>query len=370
MIDPIPYATAFARRALVFSVIAFWPALSTQAQPPDDPMSGDATSGAASPEIVVRNLPQNVFADTKVDVELQLSEPADETKRITWSLEAVGGRALKRGDVFIDAGKSAARVSCEFPPLRETVVLPLVFRATLVKTGVQKSTVGAGNAVGERITLEHKVWVFPRSGWIRPRDAEAEPKLALFDPGATTAKLLTEAAAAFEPTSNVAALGELKKSLVLVGEGLDFREYPDLGPALWRAAAAGNRVVCLAPASGSLPFADQPANPRPSSFLLRRDDVLTDLDVRFDAELWSGAEGLRTVRFAPRGEGNVPSLEMTDDAGAWPWLEVRFADTGGALVVCGFGLTEGWEKSPTPRYLLARLLALDTIESVAHTSEK
>jgi hypothetical protein len=370
MINLIPRATVFAHRRAAFGrrcrrvvlvVGMFCLASTAWAEAPDE-----------APELVVRNLPRTVFADSKVTVELELSKPADEATRIAWSLEAVGGRALKRADVSIRRGAKTAQVTCEFPPLKETVVLPLRFRASLAKTAVEKPAAGAAeNGTVEKLTVESKIWVFPRTPWIGKRKPETEPKLWLFDPAQTTGKLLTEAEVPFEPTANVAALGELRGALIVVGEGVDFREHSDLPSTLWRAAAAGNRVVCLSPAGGTLPFADESAEPRPSSFSLRRHDVVADFDARFDAELWTGVGALPTRRFAPRGEANVPSLEVTTDQGAWPWLEVRFAPTAGKLVVCGFGLIEGWETSPTPRYFLSHLLALDTpVDRVSKTSER
>jgi hypothetical protein len=354
MINLIPRATVIGRRraawgrrfqGMVLVVGTFCLTTIAAAAAPD-----------AAPEIVVRNLPQTVFAESEVVVELVLPEPAGEAKRIAWSLEATGGRALNRSEFTVKPGAASASVTCKFPPLKETVVLPLRFRAALEKSA----------AVAEK-----QIWVFPRSPWIRRRDAEARPKITLFDPEETIGKYLTEGEVAFEAITNLATLGERRESLVLVGEGVDFREYPGLASALWRAAAAGNRVVCLAPAGGSLPFAEEPVEPRPSSFSLRRADVIADFDARFDGRLWADSDGLPKTRFTPRGEGNVPSLEVTDDAGAWPWLEVRFASTGGKLVVCGFGLIEGWDASPTPRYLLAQLLSLDTpVKSVSTSSER
>lgn len=48
-------------------------------------------------------------------------------------------------------------------------------------------------------------------------------------------------------------------------------------------------------------------------------------------------------------------LEVSDTAALWPWWVSRYGEHG-VLVVCGFGIIRHWRESPTPRFLLARML--------------
>lgn len=293
------------------------------------------------PSLIISGLPQNVFAESKVDVELTLREPRSEPTRIAWSLETLQQRSLMRSEATVAAGQSRARIVCNIPPLKDGVVLPLRFQAAVV---------------GSSATAQRKFWVFPQAAWSGHKQALEQAKIILFDPDETTAEHLTAAEVAFSQTVNTAELAETRESSILVGEGVDFREYPELAATLWRAAAAGNRVVCLAPAGGTLSFAEAPNEIAASSFTLRRHDVLAELDSRFDEELWKSGGSLPTTRFSLRGEANVPSLEVSPDAAAWPGAEARFAPGPGRLTVCGFGLLAGWDSTPTPRYLLVHLL--------------
>jgi len=158
--------------------------------------------------------------------------------------------------------------------------------------------------------------------------------------------------------------------LILVGEGIDVRDYPELAATLWQAAASGNRVICFAPTNGTLSFAEVWNECAASSFTLRRHDVLTELDSRFDDELWKSGGSLPTMRFALRGEANIPSLEVASDAAVWTWAEVRFAPGPGSLTVCGFGLLAGWDAAPTPRYLLVHLLTSRLHSTTTSTNSK
>ena len=66
-------------------------------------------------------------------------------------------------------------------------------------------------------------------------------------------------------------------------------------------------------------------------------------------------------------EGKVVA-EVLPGSKGWPWLAVEFPlipaplpkgereKSGGRLIVCGFAIIGAWEASPTPRYLLARIL--------------
>jgi hypothetical protein len=308
--------------------------------------SWSATQAGAEPPaaIHVRLLPQTVFADSKITVELELAELPEQAARVVWSLETLQHRTLARNEISFAKAGAPTKVTLTFPPLNDGVIMPLRFQAAI-----------AGSAAG----VDRKVWVFPRSPWSGHRTQLERAKITLFDPDETIGKCLTEGEVPFETAGNVAALSELRASLILIGEGVDFREYPDLASVLWKAAAVGNLVVCLSPTNGTLPFGEEPADVAPSSFSLRRRDILADLDPRLDAGLWNGKDTLPVRYLAPRGDANVPSLEVTDDAGAWPWVEARFASTSGRLIVCGLGLGDGWESSPTPRYLLLQLLTLN-----------
>ena len=83
--------------------------------------------------------------------------------------------------------------------------------------------------------------------------------------------------------------------------------------------------------------------------------MISQLDKRLDTRGWPPDGKVIAAGLALKAvEGSVVG-EITDGTSGWPWLEVQYAKQG-RLVVCGFGLMNHWEASPTPRYLFARVL--------------
>jgi hypothetical protein len=90
---------------------------------------------------------------------------------------------------------------------------------------------------------------------------------------------------------------------------------------------------------------------RPQRLILRRQDLVTALDPRLDAQVWHADQMGRGVLL--RGAGERLEGEISAGQHAWPWLEARYQR--GTLVVCGFRLASHWNDGPTPRFLLARM---------------
>ena len=94
---------------------------------------------------------------------------------------------------------------------------------------------------------------------------------------------------------------------------------------------------------------------QPDRLMFRQADIVTELDKRLDPRGWQTSKvmesGLRL-----RGDRGPVVAETCVGKGAWPWMELDYAAVNGKLVVCGFGIVNVWAESPTPRFLLMKVL--------------
>lgn len=145
--------------------------------------------------------------------------------------------------------------------------------------------------------------------------------------------------------------------ILLVGEGLSLSSYPEFTARLCALAANGTAVFILAPRDGDFVLpGDDPAAPSPVSVQFKKSVVINEFDQRFDDTQWGPVQQIlsSSMSLSCKNDRLVGSF-MHDDKG-WPWLEIEYADPGTLLVLCGFGIIDYWEVSPTPRFLLIRVL--------------
>src|SRR5690606_25563342 len=88
----------------------------------------------------------------------------------------------------------------------------------------------------------------------------------------------------------------------------------------------------------------------------RRSDVIAALDKRLDSTFWSpdGIVAQRGLTLVAHRDAVM--ARMSDDQDAWPWLEIKYSSPRASLIVCGFRIVDAWPHSPTPRFLLVRVL--------------
>jgi len=158
--------------------------------------------------------------------------------RVTWVFSAKN-RTIARGEQSWDQNAGRVPVRLAVPPVRDGVIFPAELKLEVF---------GPGNDPVARYVKP--LWIFPndpfagRTAWL------AEQRIALFDPVGHTREVLVEAGVPLRESHRLAVLDEVREGLLLVGEGVSFREHRGLAESLLRRAAAGVAVLCLAPADG------------------------------------------------------------------------------------------------------------------------
>jgi len=299
----------------------------------------------------------DVFSGREVVFHFTVSATEAVRARAGWGL-AIDTRVTSRGEADIQPrpGQPAElAVKIAVPPVKPGVIIPATLTVTVALAG----------SANPAATLAKQVWIFPdspftdRAEWLKTLD------IHLYDPDEKTAQRLKEAEVPFTLVGNIEALAEPGENVVLIGEGLSFADYRALPETVMQAAAAGHPVLCLAPAEGLLPIPGTGGVelPPPARLALRHNDIITELDKRLDAVAWPAGE-MVAATLAIRCEDDLVSGEIMRDRAGWPWLELAYRHR---LVVCGFGIINGWDDSPTPRFLLARVLEYITATPAAET---
>ena len=298
--------------------------------------------------IVAREQPTNFFGEQ--EVKLTFNIPAAEAfeGRVQWRLVTAGRTLASRDDALsLAAGESqAVEVRHKLPPVKEGVVFPVELTITVV----------AAKGVEPAAELKTPLYLFGGNPFVDRTQWLESLHIQLFDPVEATAKAFTALELPYTSVTNLDTLADLKTGVVIVGEGVAWEDYGDLGGLLLAAASRGVSVICLAPGDAelSLPLGS-PGDAAPARITLRRRDVIREFDKRL-ALVWSADRSveLRDLSIAAHKDDILG--HAAEPGSGWPWVEVQYNKPQARLVWCGFGLIRSWDESPSPRHLLLSLL--------------
>jgi hypothetical protein len=303
-------------------------------------------AGAGEVKVVPRSQPTCLFGDHGVRFAYEVTGSEAFEGRFAWRISAAS-RTVASGEKRISLKANQSQLlefDCTLPAVKEGVVFPLQMQVSLATDRDTQVT-----------ELEIPLHLFADNPFADRQVWLESLQIHVFDPMGETAAALTELKVPFEELAHREMIASVEKGVVIVGEGIDWDERSELGGDLLAAAERGAFVICLAPTAGDLPLPfDVTSRPAAASLTFRRSDVIQELDKRLS--LGQGAEGPGEIRGLKivADSANVRGTAVEPGKG-WPWVEARFAETGGRLTWCGFGLVRSWKTSPTPRYLLARL---------------
>lgn len=274
---------------------------------------------------------------------------------LAWVLK-VGNRPLAQGTVAVrHAGHDPTRVdvALALPKGREGIVID----ATLITVLVD----GAGERRGD---TSKRVRMFPADPFANRRRWLESRQIALIDTVGHTAQALEAANVPFTLVPDAEDVAAIRPPVIVVGEGFSWGDRPKLAVDLAFVAARGVGILWLAPRDGEMQLpgtADEPGTVVTNSLILRRADVVSELDDRLDWCDWSEAEDTVVSPLRMKADGTTVFVRTGDGRTGWPWLEASFTRhetdlPSGKMVICGLGIVAHWHETPAARYLFAAIL--------------
>lgn len=295
------------------------------------------------------------FAGDEVKVGHRVTSDKSTDGTLRWSHSA-NQRTIARGEVELQpSGDASATAEFLLRPveLHDGVIFATTIRTEFVPRG--KTTPVASQ--------ERTLWLFPRSPLIGKAEWAKALDIELFDPAGITAKRFDDMKLPYRSVHNVAVLNDPQQhGVLIIGEGVSLLRNRSLAETILQAAAAGRRVILLAPSDGSLPVPGTegdglPEGVVPGELRFAREHIIAEFDKRFDVVAWQGTDHtIPSSRFFIESRSSRVEAVVTEQSSAWPWLEVRFPNNRGVLLVCGFQVIQYSDHGPTPGYLLIRIL--------------
>ena len=289
----------------------------------------------------------NVFSGEETNFEFKVESTKAIKGRAVWRV-ANGTATVKTGEVAVNVAPGApANVPFKFAvaEFEKPVILQAKLTVAVYEAGQAKP---AG-------TYEQDIWVFPKDPFADKSEWLKKLKINLYDPKGDTAKVLEAAKVLFEEARSVDAIAGLKEGVVIVGEGVSFKEEKGLAAELQKRAAAGLVVLILAPKDGEV-IVPGVAGPGGLDDLTFRREIVRKLDKRLDPDGWlpDGKVVASSIAIKNTDDGIVG--EVTAGPGGWPWIEANYGTGKGRWAVCGLAIIAKWDAGPTPRFLFARMI--------------
>jgi len=258
---------------------------------------------------------------------------------------------VREQEVVLEAGQTRSVVlPVDFPEVKAGVILPVDLVVTFLPASDRTAATN----------LRIRLWLYSTNAFAHQARMVEELKIGLFDPDGQTARRFTEAGLPFESVPRLEGLRNPNLQTLVIGEGLNLREYRGIDRLLMELAQLGKTVILLAPAQGEIgiPLTPPDAGRLPcASLMFKKREIIGDFEKRLDDETW----GLNTemVFSTMRMEGSRTGMEGHFERGAnpagWFWMDSQW-ENGGRWLVCGFALMSHWEAQPTPRYFWLKLL--------------
>ncbi|MFZ2656549.1 MAG: hypothetical protein WAX69_16570 [Victivallales bacterium] len=241
------------------------------------------------------------------------------------------------------SGRTIAAAELAIP---ESGSLELKFTFPEIKDGVS----GAAELVcrvGES-KLQKNIFFFSPNPFSQKKKIFENMKIGLWSPEGddSARKLLGSLGVA---TTDVANFADFKGELLIVC-GIDLGNFPGLEKELVNICSSGSSILIINPAGGILPLKTESFR----NMIFSRNEKIMDFDKKLDSDKWGDAfPNEKSLNLVPSDNG--VAVVVADNRTGFTFMSAKIGK--GELVICTWDIFGKIEKSPTPVYLLEKMMS-------------
>jgi hypothetical protein len=200
---------------------------------------------------------------------------------------------------------------------------------------------------GDKKLLKNIIFFSPNPFSFKKKILE-KMKIGLWSPtGDDSAKIILKALGVM--TFDVANFADFKGEVLIVC-GIDFGKSSGLEKELVNICSSGSNILIINPKAGSLPL-------RIESFknlIFSRNEKIIEYDRKFDSEKWcDSSPNEKSLNLIPFDSG--VAVKVAGNRNAFTFMSAKIGR--GELVICTWDIFGKADKSPTPVYLLEKIIS-------------
>ncbi|MFA6293000.1 MAG: hypothetical protein WC637_14530 [Victivallales bacterium] len=196
--------------------------------------------------------------------------------------------------------------------------------------------------------LVKTVFFFSPNPFSFKKKALEKMKIGLWSPsGDDSAKKILEMLGII--TLEVANFADFKGDILVV-TGIDFTNFSGLEKDLFNICSSGSNILIINPKAGLLPLQTE----KFKNLNFSRNDKIVDFDKKLDSDRWGNSQpNENSLNLVPFDNGIA--VEVAGKRNSFTFMSAKIGK--GELVICTWDIFGKADKSPTPVYLLDKLLS-------------
>ena len=272
--------------------------------------------------------PQTFYAGRESSIAVKTGK--DASGNLSWNI-SYSGAPIASGEQEIS--ESRANIKFTFPETKPCVIAKAEFNCFIGNEKLQKN-----------------LFFYPPNPFTEKKKFFEDLSIEVWHTEAD--KGITELFKSLEiPFAEISNFSE-SKGKVLIIVGIDFSNFPGISDNLLKISSGGARIIIINPVSGRFPLKTAEL----TEAVLAKNGKIKEFGKNFDDESWGGkTPSSKSLKLA--SSDGVPVLETDTEQKDFTYCRMQ---TGkGNLIICAWDIINLSKDSPTPLYLLDRLISED-----------